>query len=340
MAEKLDWDDISLVPETISYIDSRSEINIYDKYGNLPLFTAPMDMVIDETNSDIFRENKINVCLPRGVKSKNENDFISFGLDEIIEKVENNEELPKRVLIDIANGHMKKLMDISKTIKEKYDVELMVGNIANPRTYLEYAKIGVDFIRCSIGSGAGCTTSANGAVHYPAASLINECFKIKEASNFKTKIVADGGFKKFPDIIKALALGADYVMLGGIFNKALESCSPCFLKSNGIKGIEYRKIDLDTAKLHLERGDIVYKYYRGMSTKEVQRDWGVSESNLRTSEGISFYNEVEYTLDGWLDNFSSYLKSAMSYTNSKNLELFKGVEFIVISQNAFNRFNK
>jgi hypothetical protein len=75
-----------------------------------------------------------------------------------------------------------------------------------------------------------------------------------------------------------------------------------------------------------------------MSTKEVQRKWG--KKKLTTSEGIVKYNKVEYTLESWIDNFKDYLKSAMSYTNSKTLEEFKESEFIFITENSLKRFNK
>jgi hypothetical protein len=75
-----------------------------------------------------------------------------------------------------------------------------------------------------------------------------------------------------------------------------------------------------------------------MSTKEVQKKWG--RDKLITSEGISKYNKVEYTLDKWLENLQDYLKSAMSYTNSKNLEEFKDTEYIFITENALKRYYK
>jgi len=231
---KFDWNDISIIPESLSSISSRKEVNpTWD--GKLPLFTAPMDKVIDETNTNYFEENNINICLPRNVRYdnfKNDNYFYSYGLDEIIELLNKKAILPKRVLIDVANGHMQKLYDTAKLIKESYGekIELMVGNIANPDTYRKYCEIGVDYIRVGIGGGSACTTSANVSIHYPMASLINECAYFKGAFENPTKIVADGGFRNFSDIIKALALGADYVMLGGIFNKTLESCGENFMK--------------------------------------------------------------------------------------------------------------
>lgn len=339
---KLDWNDISLVPEIISDISSRTQVNPLTD-GKLPLFTAPMDTVIDASNLKDFVDNNINICLPRHVKFKDidekySNDvFFSYGLDEIEEILDNDDVLPKNILIDIANGHMKRLYDTSKRIKEKFGdkINLMIGNIANPNTYRKYCEIGVDYIRVGIGGGSACTTSANASIHYPMASLVNECALISKEFENPTKIIADGGFRNFSDIIKALALGANYVMLGGIFNKCIESCGDNFLKTQ--RG-NYSVIDLETAKDCLKIDKDVYKYYRGMSTKEVQKFW--DKKDLRTGEGISKYNKVEYTLSGWCDNFKDYLKSAMSYTNSENLKQFRETEWVKISKNSFDRFNK
>ena len=337
---KFDWNDVSIVPETLSTIASRKEINpFYD--GKLPLFTAPMDKVIDETNIKSFDDNNINICLPRHVKYndvKNDDFFYSYSLDDVINMIQTGERFPKKVLIDVANGHMMKLYETSKLLKEKLgsSIELMIGNIANPDTYREYCKIGVDYIRVGIGGGSACTTSANVSIHYPMASLISECAQYKSEFENPTKIIADGGFKNFSDIIKALALGADYVMLGGVFNKSLESCGETFMKD---AQDQYYQVDMDRAKVAFEAGMSVYKYYRGMSTKEVQKSWNRHE--LKTGEGITKYNKVDYTLDGWCENFTDYLKSAMSYTNSRSLKEFIGeVRYEMITQNSFNRFNK
>jgi hypothetical protein len=76
-----------------------------------------------------------------------------------------------------------------------------------------------------------------------------------------------------------------------------------------------------------------------MSTKEVQKKWG--NENLKTSEGVVRYREVEYTLNQWVDNFESYLRSAMSYCDARTIEDFVyNAEFINITPNAFKRFNK
>jgi IMP dehydrogenase len=338
---KFDWNDITIVPATISDIDSRKEVSPTLKVENginmLPLFTAPMDTVIGSDNANQFYEKGINICLPRGINFTGSNThlFYAYGLDEIIEIVEAGKLLPKKVLIDIANGHMKKLFDIASRIKKEYDVELMVGNIANPETYREFCKIGVDWVRCGIGGGSACTTSANVAIHYPMASLIFECGVISKEFTNPTKIIADGGFRNFSDIIKAIGLGADAVMIGGILNKCLESVSDSYTKV----GEQYIKIGSEDALNRFSLGEDIYKYYRGMSTKEVQKTW--KKDDLKTAEGITKYNRVEYSLNSWVENFTDYLKSNMSYCGFRTIEEFKGnANFVQITTQAYNRFNK
>jgi GMP reductase len=343
MNKKFDFKDITLVPETISSINSRSQINIFTENYKLPIFVSPMDTVIDEYNHETFIKNKLEICLPRGVFSNKYEGFNSISLSDFEDLVKwypddvvDGEKV--QVLIDIANGHMEKLHDLCRefvSLRTSINHEIMVGNIANPKTFEKFCEIGVDYVRVGIGGGSGCLTSANTGVHYPMASLIRECYQIKKNGDYTTKIIADGGFRNYDDIIKALALGADYVMLGGVLNKTLESCSPTKL---------FKLITLsDERSSYLwkrfpKTRKYFYKEFRGMSTKEVQKKWG--KKNLTTSEGIVKYNKVEYTLGSWIDNFKDYLKSAMSYTNSSTLEEFKDSEFIFITENALKRFNK
>ena len=114
----------------------------------------------------------------------------------------------KHVLIDIANGHMIKLISIIKDIKKTWPkIKIMIGNVANPETFSKLGLAGADYVRVSIGTGAGCTTAGNVSINYPMGSLIAECHKQKTELNLNTKIVADGGMKNYSDVIKSLALG-------------------------------------------------------------------------------------------------------------------------------------
>lgn len=346
--ELFDFDDILIQPTKLSPIRSRIEINC--RYGNmLPILTAPMDTVVGQNNFNLFKDSGILPVLPR-IKDPNEEwvdteKFLSYSLDDfeklfLSQTIKVPEDKSVKVLIDIANGHMRDLYEISKKAKEKYgdELTLMVGNVANPETFNEYRKIGVDYVRIGIGNGNGCLTTVQTGVGYPMASLISECNQLRR-SKFPTfysptKIVADGGFKKYSDVIKALALGADYVMLGSILNKCLES-------SGETSKENYEVVDqFSNESLKMFNAEIpLYKNFRGMSTKEVQLDWG--KVNLTTSEGVVRRQQVEYTINGWVSNFESYLKSAMSYTGKKELHQFiGGVKYNKITNNSFKRFDK
>ena len=309
----IDFDDLLIVPVTKSYINSRSECKLPEI---LPLFTAPMDTVINEENMHIFKD--FNICLPRLNRGliANQDRFYSYGIEEFVRLFITEEPIFTKAyaLIDVANGHMSSVHTAVKEAKKIHgdSLTLMVGNIANPDTFEMLQECGADYIRVGIGNGGGCLTTQQTGVGYPMASLISECKVVKRG----TKLVADGGFKKCSDIIKALALGADYVMLGSILNRMQESAG---------ETVNYQ------GKPH--------KHFRGMSSKGVQEEWG--REVLKTSEGIDKYFPVEYTYDQWVNNFKDYLKSAMSYTGCTTLEEFIGeVELIEISKNAFNRFTK
>lgn len=335
--EEFDFHDILIQPEIGSSILSRSNISIL-KDGKLPLIVAPMDTVVDETNYMEFKKRGIIVCSPRNIKTKiheiDQDVFHSYSLNEFISKfIKNKERSSDKVLIDMANGHMNILIDVIAKFKDlNPKSELMVGNIANPKTFRHLSRAGADYIRVGIGNGAGCLTTQQTGVGFPMASLIKKCSDIKKKHNLKAKIVADGGFKDYSDIIKAIALGADYVMLGSLFNKTLESCSDKYWM-----GIKIKNKNLKNWLF--KNGFKLKNKFRGMSTKEAQLDMGIK--NIRTSEGVVKYQIIEYTIDGWLNNFTHYLRTAMSYTDCLHINEFKGnVNFKKITNNAYKRFNK
>lgn len=313
-----------IVPATISYISSRSQCNPYTMYNYLPIFTAPMASVVSEDNYTIFNDNKIYPIIPRNIpfvyrlELINKGIWCAFSLMEADALYEYELNDNSKILIDIANGHMKKLYDVAKKLKLKCKTyQIMVGNIANPDTYLyisenyyEY----VDYIRVGIGGGNGCITSSNTGIHYPIASLIQECKKIKDAVG-GPKIVADGGIRNYSDIIKALVLGADYVMVGSLFAQCEESAGEKFQRN----GKQYVK-------------------FFGMASSDGQIS--ITGEKSKTSEGITKELPVNYKLSTWRENMEDYLKSAMSYLNAKDLSDLPKSKIVVISNNTKNSINK
>ena len=380
----LNYDDITIIPEVITDIRSRSECNPYDEDGYLPIFASSMSSVSSIENSGDFNAARIRTVIPRSYSisdrlkylKENEGNFVSFSLNEaeklFVDRYEEtlgylcndktNEEDKKnkqfRICIDLANGHMSSLITICKKIKELNGdkIVIMTGNIANPKTYKNYDEVGIDYVRVSIGTGAACLTSSNVAIHYPVFSLLKEIYEIKQSINGKCKIVADGGIRGYRDIQKAL-IYADYVMIGGLFNKAMESAGKTTYGSSyfNIRGKKiYRPIKTiftygkevpkekyeETYQLIKDGKLTVWKEFYGQSSKIAQAIVASANTQtlktLKTSEGLLKYQKVEYTLKKWAENETDYLRSAMSYTNSKTLEEYKDNQWTQITQIRYN----
>lgn len=351
MNRKFDLDDFTLMPAEITEVSSRSQCDPTIN-GWLPVFAAPMGAVVDDKNWKVFANNQIQAVVPRTVPLETrvelcEFTFVSLSLSEFTEFVEHTAVLlaDHYICVDLANGHMKALISACAKAKEKFGnrLILMTGNIANPQTYYHYASAGIDYVRVSIGSGNCCTTGANTAVFYPMGSLLEKVVGLKkEISKYPDvyksvpKIVADGGFNAFDRIIKALSLGADYVMVGQLFAECEEACGEIYT--------QYKAHNMWTEeeKKHLVYNDSGYhlrlRDYYGMSTKVAQKLTGRSVTH--TAEGIRKYVYVNTTVPQWAENFTDYLKSAMSYTNSFNLEQFKQCEKVFITEAARRSYYK
>ena len=353
-AIKYSYNDVAVEPAIISDIKHRKECNPFDSNGYLPIFTAPMSSVINEKNWNVFDSNKVYPIIPRTVSFdsrlkflETEKTWVAFGLSEFKSLFVDTDGGNKKyhVLIDIANGHMKELYDQISKAKEKYpEMIVMAGNIANPETYRyisETYKGAIDYIRIGIGSGSGCITSSNVSIHYPMASLIDDCKYVKDGNYFAPKIVADGGIRNYSDVIKALALGADYVMIGGLFSSCIESCAGTYiLNDNGeyIRMFDYQVKDF-LENPESQYRDKVYKKFYGMASREGQID--LNGSKTHTSEGIAKYIKVKYRLSQWTENMADYLRSAMSYTSNNTLDQFiNNTDCTIISNNTYSSLNK
>lgn len=217
-----------------------------------------------------------------------------------------------------------------------------------------------------------CTTSCNVSIHYPTATLIDELRMVKEKWENEygrkgTKIIVDGGISNFDDIQKCLALGADLVMSGSIFAKSWEACGEVvYLQPNNLnmndaismevyvdktnnlsETLKYMYKDYDRFRLEIPEmresltkleKRLPYREYYGMSTKRAQKETG--GSGKTTAEGISRPIPVEYNINKWADNMKSYLVSAMSYTDSRNLKEFAENSELIINLSGDKSFRK
>lgn len=389
---KYGYNDLSVIPSVLTSVESRKECNPYCwgfdtiEKDMLPIFASPMAAVVSDKNYKQFIDNKIMPIIPR---TKNipyekrcellkESCWIAFSLKEFenLFKSDDYNCLENvnimRICIDIANGHMEKLYETIrkaklKAIQDGKDLIIMTGNIANPEAYRKLCCMNGDFvmetsgyflveyIRIGIGGGAGCITTSNVAIHYPQASLIEECYEIKRHYPCHPRIIADGGIRGYADVIKALALGADYTMIGSLFSQMIESAGKKIIKPIGVrKGPE--EIEEYTELQYNNRDECWYgksDWYPGVMVNVGHIDvvfFGMASADgqismngekTKTAEGITKILPVVYSMGKWSENMDSYIRSAMSYCNCYNLNDFIGkVDLVVNSVSEINAVNK
>lgn len=125
------------------------------------------------------------------------------------------------IVIDTAHGHSKGVIDMIRRVKSKVSVDVIAGNVGTAEATRELIRAGADGIKVGIGPGSICTTRIVAGVGVPQVTAIMECSKAAQPSG--VPIIADGGIKQTGDIPKALAAGADSVMIGGLFAGVEES---------------------------------------------------------------------------------------------------------------------
>jgi IMP dehydrogenase len=166
----------------------------------------------------------------------------------------------------------------------------MAGNVATREGYERLSKWGANSIRVGIGGGSICSTRIQTGHGCPTFQSILDCAQ----SECDTTIIADGGIKTPGDIVKALAAGADFVMLGSLLAGSDETPGELFEGKRGKK----------------------YKVYRGMASKEAQKDWRGSHSS---NEGVSTTVPHKGPVSSILQDLENGIRSGLSYSGSRTV---------------------
>ncbi|MEL0186318.1 MAG: IMP dehydrogenase [Flavobacteriaceae bacterium] len=221
------------------------------------------------------------------------------------------------LVIDTAHAHTKSVLQTIKEIKKKFaDVDIIAGNIATGEAAKFLIKAGVDGIKVGIGPGSICTTRIIAGVGYPQLSAIHNI--AKETKNTDVTIIADGGIKHTGDITKAIAAGADCVMLGSLLAGTHESPGETII-------LEGRK----------------FKTYRGMGSLEAMEKGSkeryfqskVDDKNKFVPEGIVGRVPYKGYLVESMHQFIGGLKSGMGYCGAKNISDLKNKsQFVQITR--------
>ena len=325
---QLTLDDILLDQAPRSDINSRYGSNIDPYYmGRLPIVAAPMPSIacrsflasadgarpLDSDRpfaifADRFRPLEEQIDLWRLGAG------MSVGLDDdwftVVARAVEHE--VQHILVDIANGNLDSLVVYLQKLQDaRFDDNLIIwaGNVTNDRAYARIADL-CDYVRVGIGGGSACTTRLGTGVGAGNATAIARCAEMKRtlASSYPPNtigpaaIVADGGIKNNGDICKALACGADLVMLGKMFAATEESAAASvFNKADGLW----------------------YKEYAGLASSKYN-----SKSSI---EGVAGLIPRGASVIDLLNSIDGNLRSAMSYTNSHTLAELKSSNKLLCS---------
>jgi len=318
--QSLTYDDISLIPTEISRMKSRKEVDTSSNFLGIklavPIVSSPMESV---TGIDMAKElyklgclgivNRFDSSLDELLKNKNGTRkiiAISIALNTPIDVVKKLSEGRKIICIDTANASNREVLKKTEQVKKNVDLKVIVGNIAHGASLKHLVDSGADGVRVGIGSGSVCSTSIQTGIGIgQVSSLLNVLFARKE-NKLKIVIIADGGIKGAGDIAKAIALGADAVMLGRLLAGTRETPGEVIRYS-----------------------DQLWKKYRGSASfgVKMKNEFIEGEETMVAYKG-AVANVVNAVSDG--------LRSSMSYMNCRTIEELRKIEtFAVLSNYSY-----
>ena len=307
-------ENIITAPEGIT-LDKAEDILKKYKIEKLPIINKKGKLTGLITFKDIQKKkNKPNACHDKFGRLRV---GAAIGVTpDILERIEAVKAAGVDVIsIDTAHGHSKGVMDAAKRVKKKFpELDLVIGNIATGEAAKALAKIGADAVKVGVGPGSICTTRVVAGVGLPQLSAVYEAAKAVKGT--PTKIIADGGIRFSGDIVKAIAAGADSIMIGSLLAGTEEAPGEVII-------YEGRK----------------FKSYRGMGSLEAMeggskdRYFQDVEDDIKklVPEGISgrvpykgLVSEVLYQLVGGL-------KAGMGYCGARDITKLKTAKFVKIT---------
>lgn len=209
--------------------------------------------------------------------------------------------------IDIAHGHSVQMLEMMKWLKDTFPkVELIAGNLAMPDAAYELIQAGADAIKVGIGPGSMCTTRIITGCGVPQLTAIALCVEVAREHN--VPVIADGGLRNSGDIMKALAAGAETVMVGSLLSGTLET-----------------------------PGEIIHgrKAYRGMASRKAQDSWRGGIPEGMAPEGESTTVAIKGRAQDVVSELCGGIRSGMSYVNAFSMkEIPEKARFVEMSSNG------
>ena len=334
--EALTFDDVLLLPRYSNILPSETDISL-NLAKNIklktPFLSSAMDTVTESSmaiaiaksggigiihrNLDIEKQSK------EVEKVKRKKLFVGAAIGTSLEDLKRVKLLIDSgvdlIVIDTAHGHSEKVLKILSRVKKNNKIPICVGNIATGEAAKRLYNSGADVIKVGIGPGSICTTRMVAGIGVPQISAIMEVHNALKGK--KIKIISDGGIKFSGDIAKAVAAGADAIMMGSIFAGTKESPGKKFKIKNKF-----------------------YKEYRGMgsigamsagsSNRYFQKNY--KDKSKFVPEGVEGRVEYKGNVSKIIYQLKGGLRSSMGYIGAKKLEdIKKNAKFIKITKAGF-----
>ncbi len=338
----LTFDDVILVPG-YNGIKSRqnvtTSVELFGRTFGIPLISSNMDTITEHQMADAmtdlggmailhrFVSIEDNVKMFQKVKHKDKV-AVSIGIGK--DGLERAEALIQAgatmICVDVAHGHSKEVNRSIRTLRESHgnNVLIIAGNVATYAGADYLAAAGADVIKVGIGSGSVCTTRIKTGFGVPQLSALQDCRKVDRA------IISDGGTRYPSDAVKALAAGADFVMLGGMLSGTDETPGT-------------------TVESNVAGQKVLLKRFRGMASKEAQDDFMGGMSDWKTAEGVSLEVVCKGPVRNVIQDIMGGIRSGLTYCGALTIkDLQRKAQFMEITNagrvegtpHAFGRLNE
>lgn len=327
MKTAITYDDVLLVP-SYNHYESRKlvDISIQDRSGKLklelPILTANMDTVTESQMCNFIGEKGGMGVMHRFMSiDDNVKEFkkcsdpkkvsvsVGCGTSDLARVEALRDAGAIYFCVDVAHAHAKYVGRTLKSLRDMLGdhVCIIAGNVATYAGADYLASCGADVIKVGIGGGSVCTTRIKTGFGIPNITAIQECSRVDRS------IIADGGIRTPGDIVKALAFGADFVMIGSMLS--------------GTRPTPGEAIDLTT-----ENGTKKVKRYRGMASREVQEDYHGGVAEWKTAEGVSTYVDYREDENAILADIIGGLRSGLTYAGASTLrELQRKLDYVLVT---------
>lgn len=326
------YDDVLLKPKN-SRIRTRSNVDLTTSVVpgleiNRCFISAPMDTVTESEMATGMQQSGSLGIIHRYLDPENQAKEVNKTDGKVAATIGIGDNWERRlellldagvdfVCVDVAHGHMDRCLDVITETSEITSKPVMAGNIATKSGAKDMIKAGADSVKVGIGPGSHCQTREVAGVGVPQATavitVVEALSELTTVSDDEYTIIADGGIQNSGDAAKAIGLGADAVMMGGIFAGCEESPTEV-VEINGKK----------------------YKRSRGMASDEAR-----NKNDMETDEakegaaGLTLYSGPVRNV---IEDLAAGVRSGLSYINAENIEeAHNNAEFIRVTPSTINR---